>query len=141
MGGQLVEFAEKWWADHVIQGLPIEADGSEAYDKFLRRRYPTSTAGVLEAKPGHFDLVEAVRAAKAALKITEEVEADAVAKLKAAIGEAEGIAGLCTWKNNKGSPKTDWEQVAKQLHAPADLIAKFTTNRPGARVLRLTREK
>lgn len=141
MGGQLVEFAEKWWSDHVVQGIAVEPDGTDAYSAFLKKRYPSNLSGLLEARPEHFDLVEAVRQAKAALKSAEETEAAAVAALKAAIGEAEGIAGLATWKNNKPGSKTDWQQVAKQLHASPELISKFTTPTAGARVLRLITSK
>lgn len=140
MGGQLVEFADKWWADHVVQGLPLPLDGSDASTAFLRRRYPSNLAPALQLTPELADLVTAARGAKALLATAEEAEAAAVNALKAAIGEAEGIAGAVTWRNNKPSTRTDWEQVARQLHAPADLVAKFTTTKPGARVLRFAKE-
>lgn len=140
MGGQLVEFAEKWYADHVIQGLPCEPEGTRAYDSFLRHRYPSDLAPALPLTPEAAELVEAVRAAKGATKAAEEAEALAVATLKALIGPAAGIEGACTWKSNKPSRKTDWEAVAKAAGVSPDLIAQFTATKPGARVLRLSRE-
>jgi geranyl-CoA carboxylase beta subunit len=61
--------------------------------------------------------------------------------VKAAIGEAAGIDGLASWKRNKGSARTDWEAVAKAAGAPEELVQKFTSTHPGARVLRLSKEK
>lgn len=147
MGGMLVQFVEKWWADHVVQGLPCEPDGSEAYAGFLRRRYPSNLAPALPLTPEAAQLVAAARAAKAELAQAEEREAEAVAKLKALIGEAEGVQGLCTWKNNKPSTKTDFEAAFQKLVAdsqcPAgtahELVQQFTTTKPGARVLRLSK--
>ena len=33
-------------------------------------------------------------------------------RIKLFMGDATAIKGVCTWKNNKDSVKTDWEQVA-----------------------------
>lgn len=140
MGAQIVEFADRWWSDHVKQGLPCPSDGSEAYDRYLRRRYPASVGSALEATPERRALVEAVRRAKAALKEVERAEAEAVAALKAEIGDAEGIAGLATWRSNRPSERIDWEGVARAAGATREIIAQHTTTTPGARQLRLAKE-
>ena len=60
------------------------------------------------------------------------------------MGDATAIKGVCTWKNNKDSVKTDWEQVASVALASMSaedqkkLIASYTKTKPGARVLRIT---
>lgn len=162
MGGQLVEFAEKWWADHVVQGLPCEPDGSEAYASFLRRRYPSDLAPALPITPEAAELVAKVREAKDVLAQAEEAEAAAVAALKALIGEHAGIEGACTWRNNKPSQKVDFDAAfegflirleenplsggfsiprAKTRALWEEVLRDFTITKPGARVLRFPRGK
>lgn len=147
LGGNLVQFVEKWWADHVVQGLPVPVDGSEAATSYLRRRYPAEHGPLLDPTPEVEALVARVRAAKVALKAAEDAEAAATNALRQVIGEAAGIAGLCTWKANRASQKTDWAQVAHALaaHVPPPVVAatlqQFTETKPGARVLRIAKEK
>lgn len=152
MGGQLVEFAEKWWSDHVVQGLPVPVDGSEAASSYLRRRYPADQGALLDPTMEARELVERLRAAKAALKAAEQEEAAVGNALRALIGDSAGFAGVCTWRSNKPSQKTDWEAIARILRerilfkepevAPLidGITTKFTTMKPGARVLRLAKE-
>lgn len=149
LGGNLVQFAEKWWADHIVQGLPVPVDGSRAAADFLRRRYPQEHGPMLDPSPEFEAMVAQVRAAKDALRAAEEAEAAAGNALRAAIGEAAGIAGLVTWKANKPSAKVEWEGVCRNLavhfgmpRAEFDaLVASQTVTKPGARVLRLSKEK
>lgn len=145
LGGNLVQFAEEWWADHVVQGLPVPLDGSRASSDFLRRRYPVEQGPLLDPTPDFEAMVAKVRAAKAALAEAEKAEAAATNALRQVIGEASGIAGLATWKANKPSQKTEWTEVAHALaaHVPPPVVAatleKFTSTKPGARVLRLAK--
>ncbi len=141
MGGQLAAFVEEWWADHVVQGLACPVDGSDASSAYLRRRFPSNLGPAIDPTADLVELVEAARDAKTLLREAEAGESEAINALKAAIGEAEGITGLCTWKSNKPSRKTDWEAVAGALHPPPDLVTLHTANRPGARVLRFATTK
>lgn len=141
LGGNLVQLAEKWWADHVVQGLPVPVDGSRASSDFLRRRFPMEHGPLLDPSPEFERIVAQVRAAKEALRAAEEAEAAATNALRQAIGEASGIAGLATWKANKPSTKTDWEAVARAAGVSPEIIAAHTVTKPGARVLRLAKEK
>jgi hypothetical protein len=52
-------------------------------------------------------------------------------------GDAVGIEGVCTWKQNRASKKTDWQGLAIELGASTDQIEKYTTEKPGARVLKV----
>lgn len=141
MGGLLLEVVGRFWREHVLARVPPPVDGSAAYTEYLRRRHPRDAAPALPATPELRDLVARVREAKAALKRAEEAETLATNGLRAALGDAAGVDGLCTYRSNKDSQKTDWEAVASVLHAPADLVAQHTTTRPGARVLRLSKGK
>jgi len=140
MGGMLVQFVEKWWSDHVVQGIPVPVDGSEASTSYLRRRYPADQGPLLSPTPEAEQLVARLRAAKAALKAAKEDEAAAGNALRALIGEGAGVAGLATWKANRPSKEIDWEGLAHYLGFSDDLAAKFTTLKPGARQLRLAKE-
>ena len=137
----LLEQAGAWWQRHVVGGEPPPPDGSEAFAGYLRRRYPADMLPPLPATPELAELVGKVRDVKARLKAVESEEATLTAALKAAIGEAAGLDGLARWKRNKGSARTDWEAVAKAAGAPDELVQKFTSSHPGARVLRLSKEK
>lgn len=146
-GGMLVQFAEKWWSDHVVQGLPIPVDGTEASASYLRRRFPAEHGPMLPPSEEAAALVKRVRELKAAAKAAEEAESAASNLLRQMIGEAAGIEGAATWKANRPSPKTDWEAAARDLfsrlsgpmNAPLfdEIVKLHTTSKPGARVLRL----
>jgi putative phage-type endonuclease len=141
-GGQLVQFAEKWWADHVVQGLPVPVDGSEASSSYLRRRFPAEAGPLLDPTPELEQLVQRLKDARLVLRTAEAEESAAGNALRALLGEAAGVAGLVSWKANKPSEKTDWEAVALSFAAThpeqfRDFVKQFTTTKPGARVLRL----
>jgi putative phage-type endonuclease len=147
VGGMLLEVVGRFWRENVLARVPPPVNGTEAYTAYLKRRHPRDAGPLLPATPELRDLVAMVKEAKARLKAAEEAEATVVNLLRAQLGDAAGVEGLCTWKSNKDSPKTDWEAVAKALlvHAPegmaARLISESTTTRPGARVLRFSKEK
>lgn len=146
MGGMLVQFTEKWWADHVVQGLPVPVDGSAASTSYLRRRFPADHGPLLERTPEAEQLVAVLRSARMHLRTAEEEETAAGNALRALIGDAAGVAGLATWKANKPSQKVDWEAIAAELLrlAPAETAARLTTlhttTKAGARQLRLSKE-
>lgn len=140
IGGMLVQFAEKWWADHVVQGLPVPLDGSEAASDYLRRRYPAEQRPMLPVSDEAAQIVARLRIAKAAAKQAAEDEKTIANTLRALIGEAAGVEGLASWKANRPSSVTDWEALARSLGASPEQIAKFTATKPGARVLRLAKE-
>lgn len=141
LGGMLLEVVGRFWRENVIARRPPAVDGSVAYTEYLRRRHPRDTAPALPASDQLRDLVAKVREAKAALKVAEDAEGLATNALRAALGDAAGIEGLCTYRSNKDSTKTDWEAVAKDCEAPPEIIAAHTITKPGARVLRLSKEK
>ena len=151
LGGMLLDAVGRFWQEHVLARVPPPVDGTEAYTQYLRRRHPRDMAPPLPATPELRDVVAKVREAKAALKAAEEAEALVTNGLRAALGDHAGIEALCTYRSNKPSVKTDWEGATVAALAryattasPAEIEAfhaEFTTTRPGARVLRLTKEK
>lgn len=141
MGALLLDVVGRFWRENVLARVPPPVTGSDAYTSYLRRRHPRDTVPALPATPELADLVARVRETKEALKQAEVFEAEAVNQLRALLGDAAGVEGLCTYRSNKDSTKIDWEGIAKVLNPDPAMIAQFTTTRPGARVLRLSKEK
>lgn len=141
MGDMLLEVVGRFWREHVLARVPPPVDGSKAYTDYLKRRHPRDSGPVLPATPELRDLVAKVKAAKRDLEEAEDAEQLLVNRLRAQLGDSAGVEGLCTWRSNKDSTKTDWEQVARELQAPESLIATHTVVRPGARQLRFLKEK
>ena len=152
LGQMLLDQVGEWWRRHVVAGVPPPADGSEAYTAYLRRRHPRDLAPPLAPTPELEALVAKVRATRATLHEAEGAEAEASNALRAALGDAAGVAGLCTYRANKPRTTTDyagaWIQVWKDaLMRVPDLgpifdkaFADHTTTKPGARQLRIAKE-
>lgn len=101
--GALSEIAARFVRDHLETGKPPDGASPQERSEYLRRRFARETAPVLEPTPELTALVQSVawlRQQKRAL------EADLIAaenRLKEAIGDAAGVAGLCTYRTQKGS--------------------------------------
>jgi predicted phage-related endonuclease len=121
LGGMLLDVVGRFWRENVLARVPPPIDGSAAYTEYLRRRHPKNATPPLSATPELRDLVAKVRAAKKATKAAEEAEALVVNQLRAALGDADGVEGLCTYRFQKGSS--------------------YTTTRADTRVLRFPKEK
>lgn len=120
-GGLLLDIAGRFWTDNVLKQVAPPVDGSSGYTEYLRRRFPKDAGPVLEPTDEARALVARLRAAKAAKKVAEEAETLAANELRALIGEAAGVAGICTLKLQAGSS--------------------YTVTREPTRVLRLAKEK
>lgn len=155
--GQLIEICERFWVDHILTQTPPPVDGSEHYSNYLKRRFPRDARPMLpvtdEARGWHMELLTA-REREDAIKARR---AEAENALKSIIGDAGGIEGICTWRQNKPSVTVDWEAAFRSLskvrlqdgtifrYSP-DLVEaaqRFTTTKPGARTFKLitTKEK
>jgi hypothetical protein len=136
--GLLIQQAERFWRDHIQADRPPDPT-CEADQDVLRRIYPAERAPLavrLDLAP----LVVEWRIAEAQAKAAVEKAGLAKARVMAGIGESEGIDigsyGRVAWKANRPSRKTDWEKVAESAGASEEDIARHTTERQGARVLR-----
>jgi predicted phage-related endonuclease len=121
LGGMLLDVVGRFWRDNVLARVPPPVDGSAAYTAFLRRRHPEDAAPPLPATPALRDLVAKLNEAKEAAKKAKEAESLAGNLLRAALGDATGIEGLCSYRMQKGSS--------------------YTVTREPGRVLRLAKEK
>jgi len=143
-GRYVVEYVERWWANHVVQGLPVTVGGSEAATDFLKRRYPQDTLPDVPITPERVAMAHRLRQARENLKAAEEQEAAAANAIQMDLGRAGGVEGLLTWRKNKDSIEVDWEAVARRL-APSEgqlqeIVAAHSKPKPGARPLRLLKE-
>lgn len=145
----MLERAQAWWQRHIIQDIePI--DGSDAASEYLERRFKRNVTPLLQADDTAAGIMAELAMIRAREERLAEGRAEAENKLKAIIGEAEGIqsaAGKITWKNNKDSEKVDWEGLGRvylatmEPYARANELSNYTTIKPGARVFRFTPAK
>ena len=127
-----------WWERHIVQDIPPDPDGSDSSSRYLAQRFSRHGAELLQPTPEQLDLARQLARVKAEAKRVEAEQARLENLLKLGIGEAAGLAGVCTWKAAKDSEATDWKALACFLGATAPDIAKFTTTKPGSRRFLLT---
>jgi putative phage-type endonuclease len=133
----MIDRADTFWRKHILTGIAPPVDGSDRCAEWIARRHPRN---VEPLRVGTFEEIEiGMRLAKAiaASKATEAEVEECKNLLKQAIGDSEGIdlgeIGKITWKNTKGSAKTDWKGIAQALNVPDSIIAQHTTTNPGSR--------
>lgn len=140
--GTIIEHAERWWRDYILADrMPeIPADGDKKTTEALKRIFPRSTGKMLQATAESQLYARQMLAARMERIKWEAEEEMHKQRLQAIIGDADGIADLCTWKSSKASPKVDFEAALKDLaqrvgapHLLPETIAKHTTQREGSR--------
>lgn len=144
MAQKILDASDEFWPFVERDKMP-EADGSDDTTDYIKNEYAVGRAD--EEKDPTEEILEALKdlqKAKLDEKDAQTRKAEAENKIKVYMGDATVINGVCTWKNNKDSVKTDWEQVAGVALASMSaedqkkLIDAYTTTKPGARVLRIT---
>lgn len=144
MAQKILDASDEFWPFVERDKMP-EADGSDDTTDYIKKEYAVGRAD--EEKDPTEEILEALKdlqKAKLDEKDAQTRKAEAENKIKVYMGDATVINGVCTWKNNKDSVKTDWEQVAGVALASMSaedqkkLIDAYTTTKPGARVLRIT---
>jgi predicted phage-related endonuclease len=135
MVADLLDAGRDWWRRHVELGeMPIVTAGD---GETVEALYPRARAA-LDANPSDeiLELVRRYDAARAEAKRAALAKELAANELTAAIGEREGFGGRwgsATWRQSTRA-RTDWQAIAEALGAPADLIAKHTTETTGRRL-------
>lgn len=144
MAQKILDATEEFWPYVENDQMP-EADGSDEATEYIKSEFAMGDAAAV--KDPTEEILEALKGLQKA-KLDEKDALDRKTefenRIKLYMGDATAIKGVCTWKNNKDSVKTDWEQVASvALASMSDedqkkLVASYTTTKPGARVLRIT---
>ena len=144
MAQKILDASDEFWPFVERDKMP-EADGSDEATEYIKSEFARGAAAAV--KDPTEEILEALKdlqKAKLDEKDAQTRKAEAENKIKVYMGDATVIKGVCTWKNNKDSVKTDWEQVASVALASMSaedqkkLVASYTTTKPGARVLRIT---
>jgi putative phage-type endonuclease len=141
-----------WWERHIVQGHQPEMDGTDAASDYLRKRFARATDRTVEPTQQVLDLIRQRREAYAAEQAAKLVRQEAENKIKAFMGDAQAIPGLCTWKNNRGSTEVNHEGALLELLSTLErqgvkgvrqtaqtILEQFTTTTTGARVLRFAK--
>lgn len=135
----LLAEADAWWKKHVIADIPPEPSTEDD----ARRLWKSHVAGkemIVDATVA--DAVQQLAETKEQIAALEKEAQELRDIILPAFGDAEAITymgrKLATWKQNKGSSKTDWKAVATEAMVESLLIQKHTITTEGARVLRLS---
>ena len=139
---ELLRQGHEWWVKHIIGGVMPEPRSEHDVSLLFPRSTPDKS---IDANTETLELIERAKELRAQIATLETAlegdkktgETGLVGQLKVLMADASilrlGDEVLATWKSNKDSNKIDWEAVAKELQAPADLISKYTTTKAGAR--------
>lgn len=108
---------------HIATRVPPPVDASSRTTELLTKRHPKADGTWLEPTPSDLDL----RIARALLaeqvgdmkKQLDEIDN----KIRARIGDAEGIHGVARWRNRDGSIK--YSAACKEAGLDADFLGKF----------------
>jgi putative phage-type endonuclease len=117
--------ARSFWSYHIegkIAPEPTEYDGA-----LLARMYPQHTDRILTADDELESIVERLELVRTARESQERAEEQLIARLKAAMGDAEALKtsrGMFTWRTRKGAPQ--WKAIAQALEPSEDLIRQHT---------------
>ena len=144
MAQKILDASDEFWPYVENDQMP-EADGSDEATEYIKSEFARGdAAAVKDPTEEILEALKGLQKAKLDEKDAQDRKTEFENRIKLYMGDATAIKGVCTWKNNKDSVKTDWEQVASvALASMSDedqkkLVASYTTTKPGARVLRIT---
>ena len=144
MAQKILDASDEFWPFVERDKMP-EADGSDEATEYIKSEFARGdAAAVKDPTEEILEALKGLQKAKLDEKDAQDRKTEFENRIKLYMGDATAIKGVCTWKNNKDSVKTDWEQVAIVALASMSaedqkkLIASYTTTKPGARVLRIT---
>jgi putative phage-type endonuclease len=131
--GLLMEAAERFIRDALDKNIAPEMREPVSADRYIRARFPQNTRPLVQADPELTKVIAELRDARSALAIAEKREALLTAKVKAAIGDADGVAselGNLTWKTAKGRASLDAKALERDH---PELIKQYTRVGSGSR--------
>ena len=141
---KILDATDEFWPYVENDQMP-EADGSDEATEYIKSEFARGdAAAVKDPTEEILEALKGLQKAKLDEKDAQDRKTEFENRIKLYMGDATAIKGVCTWKNNKDSVKTDWEQVASVALASMSaedqkkLVAAYTTTKPGARFLRIT---
>lgn len=124
----------EWWTRHIVGGERPELDGSVATRDYLQRAHPFNKLDMLKSDDIADALAADLRAARAVLDEWGPRADEAANRLRAIIGDHEGVEGAdwrATWKSPKASTVVDWEGYARALVAEMGKVAEYLRGKAG----------
>lgn len=122
--GYLLEEAERFWIEHVLERRPPDPDGTESFKRYIEGRF-ADTGEVVEATPELLDLADAFVSTKDDLDVAKVRHELAKQELQLAIGPAALVEldghKVASWKrDSRGRPKhaAIIEELARELQLP-----------------------
>jgi putative phage-type endonuclease len=131
----IIQRGSDFWHNNVLARVPPDPKTADDVARLFKRDLGT----VLEADDNLLALCQEIKRLKTDAKKLDGLITDLTTSLKKIICDAATVqyAGYCiaSWRNNKGSAKTDWQALVKELNPSPELIAKYTKTVPGIRPL------
>jgi len=111
----ILEQAGEWWERHIVRDVPPEMDGEARTTKWLAKRFEKSTGVMIPPSPEHVALVKRINRIDQFVKRLDVERTRCANILREAIGEADGIDGIATYKFDKPSTKLDEKAYIQAL--------------------------
>lgn len=140
----MVDLTGTFWHDHIEAGVAPPISTGDTAARYLRQKFPKHLAELRPATSHEAEKAESLVIARGTIAELDKLKEGYENDLKLSIGDAEGIewdGGRITWKAAKDSQKVNWEAVALEAKAPAELVKKHTTTSPGSRRFLVTPNK
>lgn len=141
----MVDYAVEFWNKHVVLRNPPSIESGTEMLEVFRKKYPRNlNEDIVEHDEAFDTAVEEIFNLQNRIKSLEDEIDKQKAFLVSSIGDMSGLFtryGKVTYKNNKDSTAVDYKSIVSEINVPEDVLKKYTTTKPGARVLRLPRNK
>lgn len=131
----IFERCHEFWRRYVEGDEVPDLDGSEGTRRYLADRYPSNNGKIITATDEINEMVAMLRQIRGERAKYETLEATVEARIKQAIGDADGIDtahGRITWRKASDSKRLDVKSLQADPMAAA-LIAQHMKIVPGAR--------
>jgi putative phage-type endonuclease len=148
----ILERLVEWWQAHVLADVPPPIDGSDAWKRHLATKFPRNVLPIVDA--GSEVETDAFALARIRRQISkfQATETKLENKLKAAIGEHDGLQGAfgkVTWKKTKDSTEIDYQAAFSAVvdiagvtdELRSKILVDVTHPKPGVRRFLLTLNK
>lgn len=115
----LLDYAQQWWARHVVGGKQPSLDGSAQAKAWLKSRFPKDDESERDAAPSEISLMVQLELAESDLTAADQHFDDLANQLRQSMGSTarlNGPNGYVTWKTDKRSNKafrTKWTNKEK----------------------------
>ena len=138
LADELCATADEWFRRHVVEGKPLEPDGSPAFTAYIASRFKKESGEVLTAPAEASAAFAEWRKLKAQAEELEARAAVAEQKVRMAVGNASEMVGdgwAVTLKEQERKT-TDWKALCSSLGVEAATVEQFT-KKSAFRVLRV----